>query len=141
MNPRKSNQGKRKAQCRRLEACVNGTCKGKLNGETTGGIDPNQVGARRESPEGVNSRTEVGLSPGDEWITISEAARLIGCNRGVISRWATQNKIANNSQQGRTRRVLKSNVLLVNQNLIDKNLRRDADDLRKDAKAIQDSHP
>lgn len=99
-----------------------------------------KVGTPPQAIERGENDREVSLSPGDKWMTGSEAAQLIGRHRGVISRWASQGKIVDNGLRGRERRVLRSSVLLLNQDIDDEHLQRDARDLRADAGAIPDSH-
>lgn len=69
----------------------------------------------------------------DSWITITEAADLLVIHRGVVSRWATEGKIKDNKETGKQRRVLLSDVLLQKHKRENRELLKDAKDLRRDS--------
>jgi hypothetical protein len=49
----------------------------------------------------------------NKWISVSKASEITGFNKGVISRLASKGVIINNGKKYRTRRLLKSSVLVV----------------------------
>ena len=53
------------------------------------------------------------LKTEDEWIKLTEAARLVGVDKGTISRWASENLIEDNAEIGRKRKILLSSILLI----------------------------
>lgn len=78
--------------------------------------------------------------PGDELMTFTEAAGLLGVNKGTVSRYADAGTILDNGQQGKERRVWKSSVLLWKQREEDEQVLRDARDLKNDARNVSDKH-
>jgi hypothetical protein len=68
----------------------------------------------------------------DEMITITEAAKLLGVDKGVASRWATDGVIKDNGETKRKRRVSKVSVLLL------KDKRESEDRLKNAADVLQD---
>lgn len=68
----------------------------------------------------------------DEWITVAEAAKLLEVTRGTVSKWASQGKFTDNGQSGRDRRLLKSSVLIVKQQIADGDRKKDDEDLWND---------
>lgn len=78
--------------------------------------------------------------PGDELISLTEAADLLGINKGTVSRCADAGEIMDNGEEGQSRKVWKSSVLLLKQRRDDSELSRDAKDLSKDARRVPDMH-
>jgi excisionase family DNA binding protein len=77
----------------------------------------------------------------DELIMLTGAAKLLGVDRGTVSRWADEGKIKDNKQKGRRRRVSKISVLLLKDKREREDLRRDAaEDLQDIASKIPDRH-
>lgn len=68
----------------------------------------------------------------DEMITITEAAKLLGVNAGMVSRWTTDGIIKNNGEAKRKRRLSKISVLLL------KDKREREDRLKDAADVLQD---
>lgn len=92
-------------------------------------------------PIALLSEDEFIQGTGDEWITVGVAAKLLGVNPGVVSRWATESKIKDNRETGRKRRVLKSSVLLMKNKREHEDLLSDAtEDLQNRANKIPDRH-
>jgi excisionase family DNA binding protein len=67
-----------------------------------------------------------------EWMTITQASRLLGVNKGTVSRWADEGKIQDNKQKGKKRKVSKISVLLM------KDKREHEDTLKDAAEVLQD---
>lgn len=68
----------------------------------------------------------------DLWITFSEASNLLVVAKSTVSKWADKGKFTDNEQTGRNRRLLKSSVLMVKQDIEDEDIKRDAEELRRD---------
>ena len=71
------------------------------------------------------------------WITVTEAGKLLGKNRGTISHWAKTGKITDNGKKGHLRRVLKTDILLIKQTTEEADSRRDWQDLQDDSRRIK----
>jgi hypothetical protein len=78
--------------------------------------------------------------PGDKLITLTEAATLLGVNKGTLSRYADAGTILDNGQEVKERQVWKSSVLLLKQRREDEELLQDAKDLRIDSKSLPNRH-
>lgn len=95
-----------------------------------------------KSPEteqdGQNKGKPEQFDTADKWITITDAADLSGFNRGTISRWADKGKIRHNEEKNKKRRVLKSSILLKRDEKEQKELLRDAKELKEDSKKLPD---
>ena len=76
----------------------------------------------------------------DELITLTEAAKILGFDKGTVSRYADSGQISDNSIKGQNRRVWKSSVLFLKQQREDEQLRKDARELGKDSKRIPNTH-
>lgn len=75
------------------------------------------------------------------WITITEAAKILGVNKGNASRWANEDKIKDNGKRGRERRISKVSVLLLKDKREREDLVKDAADILRDrASKIPDRH-
>ncbi len=66
------------------------------------------------------------MHPFDGWISVSKASEITGLNKGVISRLASEGVIFNNGKKGRGRKLLKSTVLLVEQDRNEQEYLKDA---------------
>jgi hypothetical protein len=77
---------------------------------------------------------------GDSWIKLSEAAKILGVDRGTAKRWADNGIIKDNSQEGKERRVLLSRVLMKKHSREKKELLKDAEELSEDAKKVPPQH-
>jgi len=87
------------------------------------------------------SRETVILDPKDQWIKVTEAARLLKVDKGTISRWADEDNIKDNEKKGKKRRVLKSSVLLMKHKRESENQLKDAADVLRDmGNKIPDRH-
>jgi hypothetical protein len=73
----------------------------------------------------------------EEWMTVTEAGKLLGKNRGTISHWAKTGKITDNGKKGHLRRVLKTDILLIKQVAEEADSRRDLQDLQDDSRRIR----
>ena len=74
-------------------------------GQTTPAAPPEQgEGKGGADSKTVSTPTDSTLQRAD-WITVSEAERISGINRGVISRAVDQNEIGNKGKEGRERRL------------------------------------
>ena len=76
----------------------------------------------------------------DELITLTEAAEILGVDKGTVSRYADSDQITDNGVKGQNRRVWKSSVLFFRQQREDEQLRKDVRELRRDTKRISDTH-
>jgi excisionase family DNA binding protein len=107
-----------------------------VRGDERAEIVAEQVAAekRRES-EPVKEPQE------DELITLTGVAKLLGVDKGTVSRWADEGKIQDNKQKGRRRRVSRISVLLLKDKREREDLLRDAaEDLQDRASKIPDRH-
>jgi len=75
--------------------------------------------------------------PDGEWMTVTEAGKLLGKNRGTISHWAKTGKITDNGKKGHLRRILKTDILLIKQTTEEADARRDLQDLQDDSRRIK----
>ena len=64
-------------------------------------------------------------------MTVTEAGKLLGKNRGTISHWAK------NGKKRHLRRVLKTDILLIKQATEEADSRRDWQDLQDDSRRIK----
>jgi len=69
----------------------------------------------------------------DNWITFAEAASLLVVAKSTISKWADKGRFTDNGQTGRNRKLLKTSVLVVKQQIEDEDIQRDVEELRRDA--------
>jgi hypothetical protein len=88
--------------------------------------------------ESKNLRPEshLSLAGEEQWVTMTEAAQMLGKHPGTISYWVQTGKVTDNGKKRYQRRVLKADVALIKQDIEEKDLRKDIRDLRKDAKRI-----
>jgi excisionase family DNA binding protein len=99
------------------------------------GVTEQGDGAIKDNP----SEEATGLN--DDWITVTEAASLLGKHHGTVSRWATAGKLKSNKKKGKDRRILKSSVLLLkNKRECEDVLQDAAEDLRDRANKIPNMH-
>ncbi len=86
-----------------------------------------------------SQRKIVDIPPSDDeqWVRITEAAKMIGKHRGTISHWAETGKIRDNGKKGHLRRVLKTDILLVKQTTEEADSQRDWQDLQDDSRRIK----
>jgi hypothetical protein len=71
-----------------------------------------------------------------EWVTVTEAAGILGVTKGTVSKWAQKGRFADNGLTGPKKMLSKVSVLLVKQELEEKELRQDILDLREDGRRI-----
>ncbi|MCK5565631.1 MAG: hypothetical protein KAJ07_10335 [Planctomycetes bacterium] len=76
----------------------------------------------------------------DEMISLTEAGKLLGKNKGTIKRWADSGKIIDNGETGQERMVSKASVLILKHEVEQKKRLADVDDLKRDADSIPDMH-
>jgi excisionase family DNA binding protein len=77
----------------------------------------------------------------DKWITITEAGKLLGVDKGTVSRWADTGRITDNKKKGRGRKVSKATVLLLKEEREHEDRLKDAADVLQDeAGKIPDRH-
>jgi excisionase family DNA binding protein len=69
-----------------------------------------------------------------EWITYNQAADLLLVSKATLCRWVKEGKLVGNGRPGRQIRLSKTSVLLAKQDMEEQQLRRDVQDLRKDAR-------
>lgn len=72
----------------------------------------------------------------DEWITFAQAAEILAVSKGTVSKWAKAGRLDDNGLQKYKRRLLKTSVLLVKQEIEDEELKEDIKDLKQDARQI-----
>lgn len=70
----------------------------------------------------------------DKWLTFAKAAELLAIGKGTVSKWAKQNRFVDNGLKGQRRRLSKLSVLMVKQEIEDKDIQNDVKDLRLDAR-------
>lgn len=77
----------------------------------------------------------------DEWIRITDAAKIFGVTKGTISRWANKGKIRDNGKKEKERRVSKLSVLSLKHKREREDVLKDAaEDLQDRASKIPDRH-
>ena len=74
---------------------------------------------------------------GNEYITLTEAANILGISKSTASKWAAKGKIKTNGRCGKEKKLSKISVLLVKQEREDEDIAKDVQDLREDAKRIR----
>jgi len=74
----------------------------------------------------------VDLKIKDEWVSVTEAARIIGVDKGTVSRWANERLIADNVETGRNRRIRLTSVLLLKYMREQNARQKDVDDILQD---------
>lgn len=89
------------------------------------------------SRETEKAGTEGKNKPSDCYITFAQAAELLAVGKGTVSKWAAAGRMADNGMKGQKRKLLKSSVLLVKQELEDEEIKKDAKELRKDAALLK----
>jgi hypothetical protein len=67
-----------------------------------------------------------------EWVTYKVAAGLLGVRKSTVSKWVKKGRLTDNGKKGRKKRLSKTCVLLVKQEIDDEYLKNDADELRRD---------
>lgn len=76
--------------------------------------------------------------PDDDYITFQEAADILGIKKGTVSKWSNRGRFKDNGRSGQLRRLLLSSVLLVKHEEEEKDIKKDARELRSDANSIRD---
>lgn len=76
--------------------------------------------------------------PDDSYITFQEAADILGIKKSTVSKWSTKGRFKDNGYTGQSRRLLLSSVLLVKHEVEEKDIKKDARGLRRDAERIHD---
>ena len=76
--------------------------------------------------------------PDDSYITFQEAADILGIKKSTVSKWSTKGKFKDNGCSGQSRKLLLSSVLLAKHEGEEKDLKKDARWLRRDAERIHD---
>ena len=88
-------------------------------------------------PKPLRADGHLALAGEEQWVTVTEAGKLLGKNRGTISHWAKNGKITDNGKKGHLRRVLKTDILLIKQTTEEEDSRRDLQDLQDDSRRIK----
>ncbi len=91
----------------------------------------------------VDKLKELGLyaeAVEDEMISLTEAGRLLRKDKGTITRWADSGKIIDNGKTGQARKVSKACVLIIKQEIEEKEQLADIEDLKRDADNVPDMH-
>ena len=73
----------------------------------------------------------------EQWVTYKVAAGLLGVRKSTVSKWVKKGRLTDNGKKGRKKRLSKTCVLLVKQEIDDEYLKNDAEELRKDARRIR----
>lgn len=89
-----------------------------------------------DSPIRGNDTLTGSVQTGEDWITFTQAAEIIGVSKGTISKWAAEGRFKDNGRTGQKRRLLKSSVLVIKQEIEDNDLKKDIRDLRHDARKL-----
>lgn len=76
----------------------------------------------------------------DEMISLTEAGKLLGKDKGTINRWTDSGKISDNGETGQKRKVSKASVLIIKHEIEQKEQLADVKDLKCDADSIPDIH-
>ena len=77
----------------------------------------------------------------EDWITVTETAKILSVDKGTISRWADVGIIKDNGKKGRGRKINKVSVLLLKDKRETEDLVKDAADVLRDrASKIPDRH-
>lgn len=85
-----------------------------------------------EMVEDAQAETRNRSIDADEWITVAAAVVLLDVGKSTVSRWTDKKIIESNGKSGRDRRLLKSSVLMLKQQIEDGDRRKDDEDLRND---------
>ena len=75
------------------------------------------------------------VPPADDdepWITVTAAAKLLKKSLGTICRWVRDGKVRDNGKKRYRRRILKTDILLIKQEIEDNDAKKDADEERRD---------
>ena len=62
-----------------------------------------------------------------EWVTFGETAKLLGVSKSTVSKWAQKGRFADNGKKGQKRRLSMASVLLVKQEIEEKDRKKDDD--------------
>lgn len=81
---------------------------GFLEGSSEGKVTTMRVRTAVDRAKRIRGRN---ASDDGGWLRIADAARILHKSRGTISRWADADRIHDNGQSGRNRRVSRSDVL------------------------------
>lgn len=76
----------------------------------------------------------------DEWITISEAAEIMGKHTGTVSKYAKAGKIKSNGEERKKKRVSKISVLILEAKIKREAAERDRRELSTDARRTPERH-
>ena len=72
-----------------------------------------------------------------EWITYKKAAGLLGIKKSAVSKWTQKGRLTDNGKKGRKKRLSKTSVLLVKQEIDDEYIENYADALQMDTGKIR----
>ena len=85
-----------------------------------------------------SSREIMSIPANDEqWVTYKVAAGLLGVRKSTVSKWVKKGRLTDNGKKGRKKRLSKTCVLLVKQEIDDEYLKNDAEELRRDTGRIR----
>jgi hypothetical protein len=76
----------------------------------------------------------------EEFISLTEAGKLLAKDKGTISRWADDGKIRDNGKKGQKRKVSKASVLILKHEKEEKEQLADFEDFKRDADNVPDMH-
>ncbi len=79
----------------------------------------------------IDQTSEISV-PDEGWITVTAAAGLLKKSLGTISTWANIGKVRDNGKKKYQRRILKTDILLIKQEIEDNDVKKDADEERRD---------
>jgi len=92
-----------------------------------------QVGLRKIFLKQEDEMAELlGFKTKDNWIRVTEAARIIKVDKGTVTRWANEHLIEDNVETGRNRRLRLSSVLLLKYMREQNTRQKDVEDVLRD---------
>jgi len=100
-------------------------------------LDNRDLGEAAESNPGkaASARPTTTIVTGPEqWLTFAKTAELLAVGKGTVSKWARLNRFIDNGLKGQRRRLSKLSVLMVKQEIEDKETLKDVKDIRMDAR-------
>lgn len=91
---------------------------------------------QKANTEPIEENTEQNENP-EKWITIYEAAAILGVSKSTVSKWASQKSIKDNGKKHKGRRLLRSSVLFFKDKREQRDVQRDILELRSDAASLE----
>ena len=87
-----------------------------------------EIGLKNEECRIKNAETtQQTPEKGNQWLTNSEAGKILGIDRSTVSKWAEKGRFSDNGLEGQKKRLSKASVLLVKQEIEDTDRKKDDD--------------